>query len=195
MPNVGQWRSSRLEVLLKPARGMPPYEHLRDLYGLLFPGKLLQRLVVRKGVPLGCCFKPSAVNFAIASERFALGRSSIRGRVNAKLRLHQSIYCSGLRGPRRQQTWPKTRSGRNQPIRIYRWLLAAVDGPGRKGRKCATHICGNAECLNLTHLQWQSRQANVEDYQSHKEANAIGGDGNDERFSRLDWPLRNRRSR
>jgi hypothetical protein len=135
------------------------------------------------------------VNFAIASERFALGRSSIRGRVNAKLRLHQSIYCSGLRGPRRQQTWPKTRSGRNQPMRIYRWLLAAVDGPGRKGRKCATHICGNADCLNLTHLQWQSRQANVEDYQYHKEANAIGGDGNDERFSRLDWPLRNRRSR
>eukprot|EP00962_Isochrysis_galbana_P061022 scaffold36175_cov129-Isochrysis_galbana.AAC.2 len=49
---------------------MPPYEHLRDLYGLLFPSKLLQRLVVRKGVPLGCCFKPAAVNFAIASERF-----------------------------------------------------------------------------------------------------------------------------
>lgn len=164
MPDVEPRRSSGFELPLKQARGMPPHGHLRDLYGLLFPGKLLERVAVRKDMPLGRCFTPSAEFFNMASKKFALGRSSVRARATGELRLPRSIYCSGLRGPRRQQTWPKTRSGCNQPIRIYRWLLAAVDGPGVKGRKCATHICGNTECLNLTHLQWQSRKANAEDY-------------------------------
>lgn len=191
MADGGRRPSYGLELQLKPARGMPLKEHLQELYGLLFPDMQLRRSAVPKDAPLGCCYLPSAVNFGRAANFFPLCRSS--GRAPSAIDAPvpgRAICCNGLRGgPRRKQIWPKAKSGANQPIRIYRWLLAAVDGPGKKGMKCATHICGNAECLNISHLRWQSRKANVEDYRYHKEWHVVRADGNNVRFSRLHWPL------